>query len=627
MDVKLRLKVWIPTGKIISTAFTTHMHPAPKYVISNGCYIKFILIAGAIEGQSYEMIPTKKGKFLLMFQGYTYSQQNQSRNYYCSKKDVGCKARLKLDSNGKIISTAFTTHMHPAPKYVFSNGRYFILIAGSIEGQTYEMIPTNKGKFLIMFQGYTYSQARQTCNYYCSKKDMGCRARLKLDANGKILPTSFTLHIHDPPKYMISRGEILKAEFQTVFSTGYKYEFVQSQRGKRVMLVGGYTFRCQGASWVCSTKNPSCRAKLKVDKNLKIISLYNVHCHSPRYIKMILVGGYTFSKHRNSWVCSAKSRACRAKLKLDCHQNIVQIYNEHNHPSRYRVINGRTYQYKYEFVKSQMGKQLILIGGYTFAKLRPGPVWVCSTRKNGCKAKLILGTDQKILHLFNKHAHYPRYRVINGKNYRYEMVTSQRGKSLILFQGYTFSRVTNLRWSCSTHYPACKAILRLTKDKTVRDFTSHNHPSRKYIITNTGKNHHILHFSFRKHTYFQKLHNFCYIFPEIYYEWVLSQKGKRMIMVDGYTYSKKSQNGWVCSTRNAFCRARLRLNAEGLIIYIDDKHSHAPKNQFRIRYKKIRIYEIPKGEGFDSSGWVYVWSAKRELLGVLIRQESLQGEN
>uniref|UniRef100_A0A2H1VQT2 SFRICE_011210 n=1 Tax=Spodoptera frugiperda TaxID=7108 RepID=A0A2H1VQT2_SPOFR len=353
--------------------------------------------------------------------------------------------------------------------------------------------------------------------------------------------------------------------------------------------------------------------------------------------QMILVGGYTFSKHRNSWVCSAKSHACRAKLKLDSHQNIVQIYNEHNHPSRYRVINGRTYhyfqtldtyfffsygnkyyhryidfkyrvtsllKYKYEFVKSQMGKQLILIGGYTFAKLRPGPVWVCSTRKNGCKAKLILGTDQKILHLFNKHAHYPRYRVINGKNYQYEMVTSQRGKSLILFQGYTFSRVTNLRWSCSTHYPACKAILRLTKDKTVRDFTSHNHPSRKYIITNTGK--HSL---------------------EIYYEWVLSQKGKKMIMVDGYTYSKKSQNGWVCSTRNAFCRARLRLNAEGLIIYIDDKHSHAPKNQFRIRYKEIRIYEIPKGEGFDSSGWVYVWSAKRKLLGMLFRQESLQGEN
>uniref|UniRef100_A0A2H1VPS2 SFRICE_011211 n=1 Tax=Spodoptera frugiperda TaxID=7108 RepID=A0A2H1VPS2_SPOFR len=336
-------------GKILSTAFTTHMHPAPQYVILNGCYVKVILtlnrvnlvtiivlkntqgvklgsgitedqtyemiptnkgkcllmfrgytycqqnrssnyycsknytgckarlkldyngkIISAIEGQSYEMIPTRKGKFLLMFQGYTYSQQNQSRNYYCSKKDVGCKARLKLDSNGKIISsieeqtyemiptkkgkfllmfrgytyyqqnrsshyycskkksgcaarvkldsngkimsTAFATHLHPAPQYVISNGRYikFILIAGSIEGQTYEMIPTNKGKFLIMFQGYTYSQARQTCNYYCSKKDMGCRARLKLDANGKILPTSFTLHIHDPPKYMISRGEYIK---------------------------------------------------------------------------------------------------------------------------------------------------------------------------------------------------------------------------------------------------------------------------------------------------------------------------------------------------------------------------------------------------------------------------------
>uniref|UniRef100_A0A2H1X1M4 SFRICE_032911 n=1 Tax=Spodoptera frugiperda TaxID=7108 RepID=A0A2H1X1M4_SPOFR len=111
----------------------------------------------AIEGQSYEMIPTKKGKFLLMFQGYTYSQQNQSRNYYCSKKDVGCKARLKLDSNGKIISTAFTTHMHPAPKYVFSNGRYFKYEIDFIHTSTFNFIVilVRHTKLIIMLSAYS----------------------------------------------------------------------------------------------------------------------------------------------------------------------------------------------------------------------------------------------------------------------------------------------------------------------------------------------------------------------------------------------------------------------------------------------------------------------------------------
>lgn len=64
------------------------------------------------------MIPTPRGKKLLMLNGYTYSQKNLTRNYYCSKKDAGCKARVKLDKDGSVNSASVTIHFHDPPQYV-----------------------------------------------------------------------------------------------------------------------------------------------------------------------------------------------------------------------------------------------------------------------------------------------------------------------------------------------------------------------------------------------------------------------------------------------------------------------------------------------------------------------------
>lgn len=71
------------------------------------------------------MIPTHRGKHLLMLDGYTYSQMKTTRNYYCSKKDVGCKARVKLAEDGNIFS-AFVKHSHGPPKYMITNDGTFV---------------------------------------------------------------------------------------------------------------------------------------------------------------------------------------------------------------------------------------------------------------------------------------------------------------------------------------------------------------------------------------------------------------------------------------------------------------------------------------------------------------------
>ncbi|CAH2085758.1 unnamed protein product [Euphydryas editha] len=64
-----------------------------------------------------------------MLNDYTYAKNPKSHIYYCSKKNKGCKARVKLDRNGIIINKAEdSTHFHPPPKYYqTSSGEYIKL--------------------------------------------------------------------------------------------------------------------------------------------------------------------------------------------------------------------------------------------------------------------------------------------------------------------------------------------------------------------------------------------------------------------------------------------------------------------------------------------------------------------
>lgn len=57
-----------------------------------------------------------------------------------------------------------------------------------------------------MVDGYTYSQMRDTNNYYCSKKNAGCRARVKISGDSKLLNVSSAPHTHSKPNYMITSG-------------------------------------------------------------------------------------------------------------------------------------------------------------------------------------------------------------------------------------------------------------------------------------------------------------------------------------------------------------------------------------------------------------------------------------
>lgn len=61
----------------------------------------------------------------------------------------------------------------------------------------------------------------------------------------------------------------------------------------------------------------------------------------------------------------------------------------------------------------------------------------------------------------------------------YKTIKSQRGKPLIVYENYTFSKTSNKNnsWACSTKAGVCKARIKLDPDgKIIRVNNEHTHP-------------------------------------------------------------------------------------------------------------------------------------------------------
>lgn len=82
----------------------------------------FICLLGFIENEAI-MIPTHRGKNILMYNRYTYSQINNSNHWWCSSKASGCNARMRRYPNGQ-IEIVHAQHTHQPPRYMYHSGQY-----------------------------------------------------------------------------------------------------------------------------------------------------------------------------------------------------------------------------------------------------------------------------------------------------------------------------------------------------------------------------------------------------------------------------------------------------------------------------------------------------------------------
>lgn len=72
---------------------------------------------------------TIKNKNVLLYKSFTYSKSGHTfQHYYCSKKlTLKCKAKVKLDKEGK-IEFVDDNHNHQPPKFHKSlDGKYHLL--------------------------------------------------------------------------------------------------------------------------------------------------------------------------------------------------------------------------------------------------------------------------------------------------------------------------------------------------------------------------------------------------------------------------------------------------------------------------------------------------------------------
>ncbi|CAH2267935.1 jg8397 [Pararge aegeria aegeria] len=69
----------------------------------------------------------------------------------------------------------------------------------------YSFISTGFKNKLLLMHGYTFAQMHSPKHWYCSQKRKGCKAKIKLDAEGTIL-AAFTQHCHEPPQLYASKG-------------------------------------------------------------------------------------------------------------------------------------------------------------------------------------------------------------------------------------------------------------------------------------------------------------------------------------------------------------------------------------------------------------------------------------
>ncbi|CAK1543871.1 unnamed protein product [Leptosia nina] len=225
--------------------------------------------------------------------------------------------------------------------------------------------------------------------------------------------------------------------------------------------------------------------------------------------ELAIVKDFTFCRQRrgqtsDTWICS-RGYACKARFSFDVQNNYIRNgLLDHNHPPIF-------------FAKRKTGKDVAIVNHYSFYRKREsstGVTWIC-TRGNPCKARFFLRFgERKIKRGVLEHHHAPNQYIIkkgylpleyelvprgssyvlrlgkhtfstNYANAAVEYVTSQKGKTLLKMNGYTYSLKSDTkcrkknRWVCSTHQvKRCPGVLLITDGKIVSRNENHNHPPK-----------------------------------------------------------------------------------------------------------------------------------------------------
>ncbi|PZC77001.1 hypothetical protein B5X24_HaOG203952 [Helicoverpa armigera] len=201
------------------------------------------------------------------------------------------------------------------------------------------------------------------------------------------------------------------------------------------------------------------------------------YVNSKKGKQLILFGGYTFTfkyhspvKNTDYWQCT--KHTCKAKLVVISNGTIKPVDLTHDHPAPREILNkniqfGTVDQVKY--INSKKGKKLIMYKDYTYNYVHYSvkmdtKQWICPRRKRGCRAKLVVNCHDKLVS-------------------EIKMVMSQSGTSLLRYNKYHYChlRVSKAKihhWRCTSHSSKnCRARIATKENKEIVSVLGeHSHP-------------------------------------------------------------------------------------------------------------------------------------------------------
>ncbi|KAL0881494.1 hypothetical protein ABMA27_001345 [Loxostege sticticalis] len=145
-----------------------------------------------------------------------------------------------------------------------------------------------------------------------------------------------------------------------------------------------------------------------------------------------------------------------------------------------------------------------------------------------------------------------------------------------MINGYTFSKLSTYSktWLCSNRFSyKCEAKIKMDGlERVTESHLNHNHSPPQYYVSPDGK----------------------YVKIRCEFKIIDSPKGGRLIMINGYTFSKLSTNSktWLCSNRFSYkCEAKIKMDGLERVTESHLNHNHSPPQYYVSpdgKYVKIR---------------------------------------
>ncbi|KAI5646719.1 FLYWCH zinc finger domain-containing protein [Phthorimaea operculella] len=247
------------------------------------------------------------------------------------------------------------------------------------------------------------------------------------------------------------------------------FKWIKNPAGKQLAIVNGYTFnseRIGGYAWRCTTRSRSCRARFIVDDH-RTVKTSNTHDHPPSISdsgeegeedsdsdekedsdKEINIDSDSEeqddSNIENKADSGSGNKEDSGSEKKEGSESEKKEVSESHHSVLYPAIDETASEVPLttiQWVKSENGKTLAFVNGYTFSR-NSRFSWYCTSRnaRGGCKARLVVSPKEAKVLTNLQHSHRPTfaYEIRNGilmrKSYKCKvpLKTKKKGSKLIL---------------------------------------------------------------------------------------------------------------------------------------------------------------------------------------------------